>query len=147
MLRPTFARPLGRLLAVALPLYFAWEMAQAPFFTGMPAGWVKATLMCAQTTLGDGVLVAAVAIAGTLLYRDRRWFVPPAPLRYVVAVVVGVALQIAVEWVMVYRLDRWGYASDQPILPLVGLGILPVLQPIVLLPLTFWLTARWEGTR
>jgi hypothetical protein len=48
---------------------------------------------------------------------------------------------------MVYRLDRWGYASNQPILPLVGLGILPVLQPIVLLPLTFWLTARWEGPR
>jgi len=147
MLRPTFTRPLGRLLAVALPLYFAWEMAQAPFFTGMPAGWVKATLMCAQATLGDGVLVAAVAIAGALLYRDRRWFVPPAPLRYVVAVVAGVALQVGVEWVMVYRLDRWGYASNQPILPLVGLGILPVLQPIVLLPLTFWLTARWEGPR
>jgi hypothetical protein len=147
MLRPTFTRPLGRLLAVALPLYFAREMAQAPFFTGMPAGWVKATLMCAQATLGDGVLVAAVAIAGALLYRDRRWFVPPAPLRYVVAVVAGVALQVGVEWVMVYRLDRWGYASNQPILPLVGLGILPVLQPIVLLPLTFWLTARWEGPR
>lgn len=147
MLRRTFTCPLGRLLAVALPLYFAWEMAQAPFFTGMPAGWVKATLMCAQATLGDGVLVAAVAIAGTLLYRDRRWFVPPSLPRYVVAVVVGVALQIAVEWVMVYRLGRWGYASDQPILPIVGLGILPVLQPIVLLPLTFWLTARWEGTR
>lgn len=141
------SRPLGRLLAVALPLYFAWEMAQAPFFTGMPAGWVRATLMCAQATLGDGVLVAAVAIAGTLLYGDRRWFVPPAPLRYVVAVVVGGALQIAVEWVMVYRLNRWGYASGQPILPVVGLGILPVLQPIVLLPLTFGLTARWEGTR
>ena len=138
---------LGRLLAVALPLYFAWEMAQAPFFTGMPTGWVRATLMCAQAAVGDAVLVAAVAIAGALLYRDRGWFVPPSLLRYVVVVVAGVTLQIAVEWVMVHRLDRWGYASNQPILPVVRLGILPVLQPIVLLPLTFWLTARWEGTR
>ena len=81
------------------------------------------------------------------MYRDRGWFVPPSLLRYVVVVVVGVTLQIAVEWVMVHRLDRWGYASNQPILPVVRLGILPVLQPIVLLPLTFWLTARWEGTR
>ena len=140
-------RLLGRLLAVALPLYFAWEMAQAPFFTGMPAGRVAATLMCAQATIGDGVLVVVVAIAGALLYRDRRWFAPPAAPRYVVGVVVGVVLQIAVEWVMVRRLNRWGYASNQPILPGVRLGILPVLQPIVLLPLTFWLTARWEGTR
>ena len=56
------SRLLGRLLAVALPLYFAWEMAQAPFFTGMPTGWVRATLMCAQAAVGDAVLVAAVAI-------------------------------------------------------------------------------------
>lgn len=147
MLRSTFARPLGRLLAVTLPLYFMWEMAQAPFFTGMPADWVGATLMCAQATIGDVVLVAAIATAGVLLYRDRRWFVPPSLFRYVVVVVAGAALQIAVEWVMVHRLNRWGYVSRQPILPVVDVGILPVLQPIVLLPLSFWLIARWEATR
>jgi len=66
------SRLLGRLLAVALPLYFAWEMVQAPFFTGMPAGWMRATLMCAQATLGDGVLVAAVAIAALAHQTDTQ---------------------------------------------------------------------------
>ena len=146
MLKSMRADTLGRLLGVSLPLYFTWEMLQAPFFTGMPEDWVAATAICALATLGDGVLVALMT-AGALLYRDGRWFVPPSPSRYAVIVAIGVALQIVVEWVMVYRLDRWAYAANQPILPVVRVGILPVLQPIVLLPLVFWLTAHCEGAR
>jgi hypothetical protein len=142
MLRSVPVDTLGRLLAVTLPLYFAWEMLQAPFFTGMPAHWLAATAICALATLGDGVLVTLVATAGAVLYRDGRWFVPPSVS---VVVAIGVVLQIAVEWVMVHGLDRWGYAPSQPILPVIRIGVLPVLQPIVLLPLVFWLTAHWMG--
>jgi hypothetical protein len=145
MLRSVPVGTLGRLLAVALPVYFAWEMVQAPFFTGMPAHWLAASAICALATLGDGVLVTLVATAGAVLYRDGRWFVPPSVSRYGVVVAIGVVLQIAVEWVMVHGLDRWGYAPSQPVLPVVRIGILPVLQPIVLLPLVFWLTAHWKG--
>jgi hypothetical protein len=136
---------LGRLLAVALPVYFAWEMVQAPFFTGMPADGLAASTICALATLGDGVLVTLVATAAAVLYRDGRWFAPPSVSRYGVVVAIGVVLQIAVEWVMVHGFDRWGYAPSQPVLPVVRIGILPVLQPIVLLPLVFWLTAHWKG--
>ena len=145
MLRSVPVGTLGRLLAVTLPLYFTWEMLQAPFFTGMPAHWLAATAICALATLGDGVLVTLVAAAGALRYRDGRWFVPPSVSRYAVVVAIGVVLQIVVEWVMVHGLDRWGCAPSQPVLPLVRVGLLPVLQPIVLLPLVFWLTAEWKG--
>jgi hypothetical protein len=145
MLRFVPVRTLGRLLTVTLPVYFVWEMLQAPFFTGMPAHWLAATAICALATLGDGVLVALVATAGALLYRNGRWFVPPSPSPYAVVAAIGLVLQIAVEWVMVHGLDRWGYAPSQPVLPVVRVGVLPVLQPLVLLPMVFWLTAKWEG--
>ena len=74
MLRFVPVGALGRLLAVTLPLYFAWEMLQAPFFTGMPARWQAATAIWALATLGDGVLVTLVAAAGALRFRDGRWF-------------------------------------------------------------------------
>jgi len=91
------------------------------------------------------VLLLAVSLAGALMFRDGLWFAPPSALRYSAVVLVGVALQIVVEWVMVHVLDRWGYAPSQPVLPVIGVGILPVVQPIVLLPLVFGMTARWEG--
>ena len=39
-------RAIGRLLVIALPLYFTWEMLQAPAFTGMPDEWKRATAWC-----------------------------------------------------------------------------------------------------
>jgi hypothetical protein len=33
-----------------------------------------------------------------------------------------------------------------PLHPLIaGIGVLPIVQPIVLLPLTLWLLSRWDG--
>jgi hypothetical protein len=57
----------ARLLLLALPPYFAWEMLQAPAFTGMPADWRASTMACAQATVGDGVIVLALFGAGVLL--------------------------------------------------------------------------------
>jgi hypothetical protein len=66
-----------RLLALTLPAYFAWEMLQAPAFTGMPKGWLQATAVCGVATLGDGVVVLGLFGLGWFMFRDFRWFVPP----------------------------------------------------------------------
>ena len=132
-----------RLLVIATPLYFTWEMLQAPAFTGMPDGWLAATLVCAIATLGDAVIVLLLFGLGALVFRDQRWFHPPRLGRYLLIVVAGVAVQIAVELVMVYRLGRWGYSPLHPLIA--GIGVLPIVQPIVLLPLTLWLLSRWDG--
>jgi len=46
---------------------------------------------------------------------------------------------------MVYRLGRWGYSPWQPLVPLLRVGVLPVVQPVVLLPPVFWALARTTG--
>jgi len=134
-----------RLFLLALPPYFAWEMLQVPAFTGMPADWRAATMVCAQATVGDGVIVLALFGVGVLVFRDRRWFTPPRLGRYAAVVAVAMVVQVMVEWIMVYRLGRWGYAPWQPLLPLLGVGVLPVVQPVVLLPPVFWALARTSG--
>ena len=44
--------------------------------------------------------------------------------------------------VLAFRDPRW-FAPPR-IVPGLGVGVLPLLQPIVLLPMTFWLLARWR---
>lgn len=136
-----------RLLVIALPLYFVWEMLQAPAFTGMPEGWAAATRVCAEATLGDGVIVLGLFGLGALVFRDTRWFIPPRIGRYAAMVVVGIVVQVMLEWVMVYRLQRWNYGPRQPIVPLLGIGIFPILQPVVLLPLSLGALVGWERGR
>ncbi|MGH7373118.1 MAG: hypothetical protein ACREJY_02715, partial [Candidatus Rokuibacteriota bacterium] len=67
-------RTVARLLVITLPLYFLWEMLQAPAFTGMPPGWLEATVVCGVATLGDGVIVLGLFGFGWLMFRDFRWF-------------------------------------------------------------------------
>lgn len=54
--RGRLARTAVRLLIIAIPLNFAWEMFQAPSFTGMPGDALWATAVCAQAAVGDGVI-------------------------------------------------------------------------------------------
>lgn len=97
-----------RLLIIALPTYFVWEMLKTPAFTGMPPGWWAATAVCALAAVGDGVIVLAVFGIGAGLYRDWRWFAPPRPGRFAIVVLTGVIVHVAIEWVMVHRLGRCG---------------------------------------
>ena len=133
-----------RLLTVTLPIYFVWEMLQAPAFTGMPPHWLAATAVCAQATLGDGVIVLGLFGVGAAVFRDPCWFSPPRWTRYAVIAAAGVLVQVLVEWLMVHRLGRWGYGAIHPVIPLVDVGVLPVLQAIVLVPTVFWLTSRFR---
>ena len=134
-----------RLLALTLPAFFTWEMLQAPAFTGMPKGWLPATVVCGVATLGDGVIVLGLFGLGWFVFRDFRWFVPSRVSRLTTIVIVGIGVQVAMEWIMVYGLGRWGYAERHPVVSFLGVGLLPILQAVVLLPVIFWALARWEG--
>jgi hypothetical protein len=87
----------GRLIVVTLPLYFAWEMLQAPAFTGMPEEWLAATATCAQATLGDAMIVLALFALGAAVFRDARWFVPARAGRYSVVVLAALVIHVVVE--------------------------------------------------
>lgn len=120
-------------------------MLQAPAFTGMPDRWLAATAECAQAAVGDSVIVLGLFATGALAFRDVRWFRPARAGRYAALIGAGMAVQVVMEWIMVYGAGRWGYGADHPVLPLLGVGLLPVLQAVVLFPLVFWLTAIWEA--
>ena len=119
-------------------------MLQMPAFTRLPESRLVATAWCAVATLGDGALVLVVFFIATALFADRRWFAPPRLGRYAVAILIGVLLNLAGEWLLARGAGLWGYAPWQPVLPVVNVGVLAVVQPVVLLPLCLWLLARWE---
>lgn len=132
-----------RVFIAAAPIYFVWEMPQAPSFTGMPREWWLSTLLCASATIGDVILLIALVAAGLFLFRDERWFTPPHLGRYTTILLVGLAAQIAIEWLAVEKLHLWGYQLWHARLPLTGTGLFPLLQTFVV-PFALWLLARWE---
>ncbi len=105
--------------------------------------WVEGLLVCLRATLGDAVIFVALFGAGSLLF-GRGWFMSLSVARYAVVVGLAVAIQIAVERAALAT-GRWSYQPWHP--SVLGAGVLPSLQAVVLVPLTFDLLAWWQRRR
>lgn len=127
--------PFVVLLAAAAPLMFAWEMAQAPLYSDM-AGlpWLEATSRCLLATGGDlGILLAAALIPAALTRRldwiclARFW--PPVVLTGIAS-----AISAGFEWHAVGA-GHWTYGPSMPLVPILGIGLAPAMQWLVIPPL------------
>ena len=128
------------LFAVAVIFNYPWEVAQAPLYTGMDnmnAPWWH----CFVASLGDGALVLLIFAVGWLALRRSNWFKRPGVRGYILMLVSGLTIAVAVEWVAVHMLQRWDYVAAMPRLPVLDVGIMPIVQMLVLPPLIFRIVA------
>jgi hypothetical protein len=124
-------------------LHFVWEMWQVPFFADMPstAHW-SGVAICSRATLGDAAM-AVVAFCGAALYRrSRSWFLAPRGWELLIYLGIGLTITVVFEWLATGPLARWSYGPEMPRLPILGTGLLPILQWIVVPPVVLWITAR-----
>lgn len=124
-------------------LNFVWEMWQVPFFEGLAgAPHFDAVRVCTQASLGDGVISVIAFWAAAALAGSRNWYLRLRPGVFLTYLAIGVAITIVMEWLATGPLARWDYAAAMPRLPLLGTGLLPVLQWLFLPPLTLLLVRR-----
>lgn len=114
-------------IALAAPLHFAWEWAQAPLYTlWRNESGAVITYSIAHCTAGDALIAAASYLAGAAGSRAVDW-PSAAPLRGLsVAWVLGIGYTAFSEWRNVYRLGSWTYTEAMP--TIAGIGVAPLLQ-------------------
>ena len=128
-------------------LNLVWEYWQVPFFRGMAdqPHWlgVKA---CTQATFGDaGISLAAFWITA-LLARSRIWILQPNRWNIAVFLGVGIVTTIILEGMATGAFQRWNYSDAMPRLPILGTGLLPLIQWLLIPPLVVWFVRRQIGT-
>jgi len=131
---------LARIFVAAVAVNYPWELAQSPLYV-QPGGGGAMVWHCGLASVGDGVMVLLIVVAGRLLLRRGDWFVRPDSWSYVVMLTAGLALSIGVEWAAVRGLGWWSYGSRMPLVPMLGIGITPVAQLLALPPLIARLAA------
>lgn len=126
------------LALVSFGLHAAWEYAQCEaFFVHVrePGGF-GAMLRAA---LGDLALTGIAYLGVALVAWDRHW-----PLRrwtprvWLALMGLAVGLSVTIE-MHALAMDWWRYTERAPLLPLTSVSALPVLQLILLFPLSFGL--------
>ena len=113
-------------------LNFVWEMLQSPFFAHIPdePHW-QMTLICLQATNGDvGITLLSVSTAAGIT-RAALWFLPMSRRGTAPYLVVGLGITALAEWHALSS-GRWAYSRLMPVLPLRGIGLVPILRWTVL---------------
>jgi len=129
---------------MAVLFNYLWELAQSPLYTGL--GSISTRWWhCFVASLGDGLLTLLIFAAGWMTLRRANWFLHPGVRGYTLMLTVGLLIGVSVEWVAVYMTGRWSYAARMPLVPGLGVGLIPVAQMLLLPPLVFRVVALWYG--
>lgn len=132
------------LLLHAYILFFAyllnlfWEVAHAPLFEWsitIPL-YVLDVLL---TALGDAIVILIMYWIMVGINRNLRWIFDPSKRDYIVILGLGLIFGVLNEIISVHYLEKWEYNSLMPMIPLLDVGLSPVVQMLVLPLLTLWL--------
>ena len=128
----------------AFLLNFVWEIFQIRFFLGMEESRHRdAVLACTQATLGDvGIALVAFWIVAWFSGRGRSWMLWPTRTQVLGFVGLGILATIVFEILATRVWNRWSYGEVMPIIPILGLGLVPLLQWAALPPLIVWFVQR-----
>lgn len=145
MTKPSFfldlVRAGGAVAGFGLLLNWPWEFLQVPLYAGwsQAAHW-EATLICTRATFGDAFIMFVAFAVISAISGGSRWLTEGRTAPRVAWVVVAFLLSMAFEGASVHLLGRWAYSSSMP--QVLGMGLSPILQWILLPPLTLWLARR-----
>lgn len=132
------------IVVVAVAVNFVWEMTQSVLFAPM-GGWLYGTWRCFVASLGDGLIVLTIAASGWVLFRRVDWIVRPGRPGYTFIAALGMAIAVLIER-RALATGQWSYTDRMLVVPVVHVGLVPVLQMVVVPPLVFWVAVRWwEG--
>ncbi|MDP1630224.1 MAG: hypothetical protein Q8L66_02255 [Caulobacter sp.] len=116
-------------LVISAVSHLVWETLQLPLYTiwstASPGEIAFAVLHC---TGGDLLIALATLIASLIVAGAADW-----PLRgrrrvAVLTVIGGLAYTVLSEWLNTGLRDAWAYSDLMPTLPLIGTGLSPLLQ-------------------
>lgn len=127
--------------ATAFFLNLAWENAQAPLFKGYDGFW-RHLPFCVTASVGDMAIVAGLCALVALAFHDAEWPKRMSLQHVATLMVFGALIAATFEWVSLAR-GRWQYAG-MPMIPVLELGLLPILQMTLIPPAICWLLHRLE---
>jgi len=138
---------LAGLFVVAFALNWWWEMLQMPaFIEMMDRPWRATALLCTFAGLGDAAITLMIFAMVALATRRCHWAVAGQWPPYLAAALSGAAVAVAIEKAALAA-GYWTYSGRMPVVPALGVGLVPLLQLMLLVPFAIRLSAWWLSPR
>jgi len=115
---------------LAFILNFIWEFTQGPLYKGYKYDWEHISF-CMLASIADMLMVLILLFSFGLIYKNVYWINSMDLNKVLLLVFVGFSGAILAEVFHTMRGD-WSYTDAMPLLPVVEVGVSPVLQFMIL---------------
>jgi hypothetical protein len=141
--RGAWPSALRRYFAASVVGNLIWEFAQLPLYTIWHQGSAREIAFAAIHCTGGDVLIAGTAlITALMIFGNASW--PRGRFHVVASVTIlgGLAYTIFSEWLNTEIRGSWAYSEWMPTLPLIGAGLSPFAQWIIVPVIALWWSRR-----
>ena len=127
----------------------AWEILQIPLFKGGVYEW-QHILFCVLASVADVIMVLLIYFGFALIYKNILWIKELNIKRILLLILTGGAGAVLAElWHL--SIGTWSYADAMPMIPIVDVGLSPVLQfmilPMLIYRLSFKMRVKKEKSQ
>lgn len=125
-----------------------WELAQAPLYTIWTEKPLRSVLYAVlHCTAGDVLIAACVLLLGMCLAAPPGFPGRGLARVTIVSTLGGATYLVFSEWLNTAVRASWAYAPSMPLVPLLGVGLTPLLQWLLLAPLVTLVAFRRYGVQ
>lgn len=128
------------LFVVAYILNLIWENFQKPLFVGFESV-LKSGITCYGAALGDALMVVGIYFVVALIRRKFYWFSIRTRDETLLLILFGFITAVLFEKFAIVT-NRWEYTSLMQLIPLLNVGLVPVLQMLTLPYLSIKITDK-----
>lgn len=126
------------IIVLSFLLNFAWELIQIPLYKDSFYS-IGHIAFCALASLADAIMVLLLYFGFAVIFRNLFWKEHQKWNRIVMVILIGGTGAVLAE-IRHLSIGTWAYSGSMPIIPVINVGISPVLQFMVLPLLIYFLS-------
>lgn len=138
-----FKRYVLTIILAAFLLNAVWEILQIPLYVEGVYTWSH-ILFCLLASVADAIMVLLIYFGFGMIYKNALWIQNLNTSRIAFLVLAGGIGAILAE-TRHLSIGTWSYAESMPIIPIVNVGLSPVLQFMILPLLIYWVAFKVIG--
>lgn len=122
---------------------FFWEMGQTPLYDDVSRKtYLQILISRLHCTFGDVLIILGAYWVVAGFAQNRYWVTLFRPQHLLGFTLLGLGYTLLSEWFNIDIRSSWGYSPLMPRLPLIGTGLTPFLQWLILPPVIAGVTRR-----
>lgn len=128
-------------------LHFVWEVLQLPLYTIWTTGtFFEIAFAVLHCTAGDLMIASLSLLIALLTVGHVMWPSEKFAAVMAAALAIGIGYTVYSEWMNTTVRKTWEYSELMPTVPLLGTGLAPLMQWMIVPTIGFW-TIRHRSDR